>query len=114
MQVPARAPILGRPPSAVPAIQDKPHALQNMILDGDMLLPTNRGSIGQFISGRPGILVTISVSIFKTQFICGLAQAFLFVYFFAGGPAACGALSIIFAQYYSFLTIYGFRDFWLP
>ena len=69
VQVPARAPILGRPPSAVPAIQDKPHALQNMILDGDMLLPTNRGSIGQFISGRPGMLVTISVSIFKTLFL---------------------------------------------
>jgi len=90
-QVPARAPILGRPPSAVPAIQDKPHALQNMILDGDMLLPTNRGSIGQFISGRP---VTPESSYFEVELLqitYGSAEAIVNIGFTTALGAGAGA-----------------------
>ena len=84
---PARAPVLGRP--EIPRTQDpKPHVLQNMILDGDMLL-AHLGCIGQFISGRP---VTPESSYFEVEIVSvGSGEAIVNIGFTAALGAGGGA-----------------------
>ena len=84
---PARAPVLGRP--EIPRTQDpKPHVLQNMILDGDMLL-AHLGCIGQFISGRP---VTPESSYLEVEIVSvGSAEAIVNIGFTAALGAGGGA-----------------------
>ena len=88
---PARAPLFGRPAAVpeTPRTKDpKPHVLQNMTLDGDMLL-AHLGCIGQFTSGRP---VTPESSYFEVEIVSvGSGEAIVNIGFTAALGAGGGA-----------------------
>ena len=89
---PARAPVFGRP--EIPRTQDpKPHVLQNMSLDGDMLL-AHLGCIGQFISGSP---VTPESSYFEVEIVSmGSAEAIVNIGFTAAPGLATNSIFFCF------------------